>query len=87
MKGIYYFCWMKLSTASATLHAVSHKIKAAFLKTAQKPLPSQFFASQGHADIGAGKSGYSLQEMCITLNSGTQLTFGSVSVPGIVFVS
>jgi len=50
---------MKHSTASGTSHAVSTKIKASFLKTAQNPFSSQISVSQGHTDIGAGNSGYS----------------------------
>jgi hypothetical protein len=50
---------MKHSTASGTSNAVSTKIKASFLKTAQNPFPSQSFVSQGHIDIRAGNSGCS----------------------------
>jgi len=50
---------MKHSTASGTSHAVSHKVKDSFLKTAQNPFPSQISVSQAHTDIGAGNSGYS----------------------------
>jgi len=60
MKGMFDFWWMKHSTASGTLHPMSHKIKIFFLKTAQNPFPNQIFVSQRHADIGAGNSGYSL---------------------------
>jgi len=50
---------MKHSTASGTSHALSHKIKASFLKTAQNPFPGQISVSQGCTDIVAGNSGYS----------------------------
>jgi hypothetical protein len=60
MKGMIDFLWMKHSTASGTSHAVSHKIMASFLKTAQNPFPSNIFVSQSHTDTGAGNSGYSL---------------------------
>jgi hypothetical protein len=47
--------------ASGTAHAVSHKIKISFLKNCLKSnLQSQIYVSQGHTDIPAGNSGYSL---------------------------
>jgi hypothetical protein len=38
-KECLIYWWMKHSTASGTSHAVSHKIKASFLKTAQNSFP------------------------------------------------
>ena len=44
MKGMFDFWWMKKhSTASSTSHALSHKIKASFLKNCSKSIPQSNF--------------------------------------------
>jgi hypothetical protein len=42
------------------------------------------FISQGQTDTQADNSGYSLYEMCVTVNTGTQLIWGSVFITAIV---
>ena len=55
------YWWMTYSTANGISHAASHKIKISFLKNCSKYiLWSQISVSQGHTDIAAGNSGYSL---------------------------
>ena len=50
------------------------------LKTAQNQFHRVIFISQTDTDIGEGNSAYHLYEICVTLNTDTQLTLGSVFI-------
>ena len=67
-------CQWKIPMTPAGIEPATFRFLAQYLNHCTK----------GHTDIGAHNYGYSLYEMCVTLTTGTQLTFGSVFITGIV---